>query len=148
MLCGGGATCSYQPRPGARTTDTQWRHELKISEKSGQCGGQNMLPPYLKIWDWDWIFGHAVKTISPLGVRSLRPGVIIGAISLRSIIITAFIHLAMRVWLAKAYCCATERKGGEKWAACRCRCRRRHAAAIFFLIYNGSNNRVLSFMKF
>ena len=32
--------------------------------------------------------------------------VIIGAISLRSIIITAFIHLAMRVWLAKACCCA------------------------------------------
>ena len=27
-----------------------------------------MLRPYL--WDWDWIFGRAVKTISSLGVRS------------------------------------------------------------------------------
>ena len=46
------------------------RHKSKISEKLGRCGRQNMLPPYLKIWDWDWIFGHAVKTISSLGVRS------------------------------------------------------------------------------
>ena len=53
-----------------RTTDTQWRHKSKISEKLGRCGRQNMLPPYLKIWDWDWIFGRAVKTISSLGVRS------------------------------------------------------------------------------
>ena len=29
-----------------------------------------MLRPYLKIWDWDWIFGYAVKAISSLGVRS------------------------------------------------------------------------------
>ena len=54
----------------ARTTDTQWRHKSKISEKLGRCGRQNMLPPYLKIWDWDWIFGRAVKAISSLGVRS------------------------------------------------------------------------------
>ena len=54
----------------ARTTDTQWRHESKISEKLGRCGRQNMLPQYLKIWDWDWIFGRAVKAISSLGVRS------------------------------------------------------------------------------
>ena len=53
-----------------RTTDTQWRHKSKISENLGQCGRQNMLPPYLKIWDWDWIFGRAVKDISSLGVRS------------------------------------------------------------------------------
>ena len=53
-----------------RTTDTQWRHKLKISEKLGRCGRQNMLPPYLKIWDWDWIFGRAVKVISSLGVSS------------------------------------------------------------------------------
>ena len=32
-----------------------------------------MLPPYLKIWDWDWIFGRAVKAISSLGVRSPWP---------------------------------------------------------------------------
>ena len=29
-----------------------------------------MLQPYLKIWDWDLIFGRAVKVISSLGVRS------------------------------------------------------------------------------
>ena len=44
-----------------RTTDTQWRHKSKISEKSGRCGRQNMLWPYLKIWEWEWIFGCAVK---------------------------------------------------------------------------------------
>ena len=53
-----------------RTTDTQWRHKSKISEKLGRCGRKNMLPPYLKIWDWDWIFGRAVKAFSSLGVRS------------------------------------------------------------------------------
>ena len=39
-------------------------------EKLGRCGRQNMLWPYQKIWDWDWIFGRAVKSISSLGVRS------------------------------------------------------------------------------
>ena len=52
------------------TTDTQWRLKSKISEKLGRCGRQNMLPQYLKIWEWEWIFGRAVKAISPLGVRS------------------------------------------------------------------------------
>ena len=54
----------------ARTTDTQWRHKSKISEKLGWCGRQNMLRPYLKIWDWDWIFGSAVKAVSFLDIRS------------------------------------------------------------------------------
>ena len=54
----------------ARTTDTQWRHKSKISEKLGRCGRQNILRPYLKIWEWEWIFGRAVKAISSLGVRS------------------------------------------------------------------------------
>ena len=54
----------------SRTTDTQWRHKCKISENLGRCGRQNMLRPYIKIWDWDWIFGSAVKAISSLGVRS------------------------------------------------------------------------------
>ena len=36
----------------------------------GRCGRQNMLPPYLKIWEWEGIFGRAVKAISSLGVRS------------------------------------------------------------------------------
>ena len=53
-----------------RTTDTQWRHKSKVSEKLGRCGRQNMLCPYLKIWDWDWNFGRAVKPISSLGVLS------------------------------------------------------------------------------
>ena len=71
---------AYKPR----TTDTQWRHKTKISEKLGRCGRQNMLRPYLKIWEWEWIFGRAVKFsfslivyfrttqhhISSLGVRS------------------------------------------------------------------------------
>jgi hypothetical protein len=53
-----------------RTTDTQWRHKWKKSEIFGRCGRQNMLWPYLNIWDWDLIFGCAVKTISSPGVRS------------------------------------------------------------------------------
>ena len=54
----------------ARTMDTQWRHKSKISEKLGWCGRQNMLRPYLKSWEWEWIFGRAVKAIFSLGVRS------------------------------------------------------------------------------
>ena len=50
-----------------RTTDSQWRHKSKKSEMLGQCG---MLRSYLKIWDWDWIFGRALKLISSWGVRS------------------------------------------------------------------------------
>ena len=53
-----------------RTTDTQWRHKSKKSEILGRCGRQDMLRPYLKIWEWEWIFGRAVKTVSSLGVRS------------------------------------------------------------------------------
>ena len=53
-----------------RTTDTQWRHKSKISENLGWCGRHNMLRPYLKIWEWEWIFGRAVKAISSLGVHS------------------------------------------------------------------------------
>ena len=34
----------------ARTTNTQWRHKPKISEKFRRCGRLNMLWPYLKIW--------------------------------------------------------------------------------------------------
>ena len=57
---------SYQPR----TTDTQWRHKSKKSENLGWCGKQNMLGLYLKIWEWEWIFGRSVKAISSPGVRS------------------------------------------------------------------------------
>ena len=31
---------------------------------------QTILWRYLKIWEWEWIFGRAVKAISSLGVRS------------------------------------------------------------------------------
>ena len=54
----------------AWTTDIKWRQESKISEKLGRYGRQNMLQPYLKICDWDWIFGCVVKTNSSLGLRS------------------------------------------------------------------------------
>ena len=53
-----------------RTTDTQWRHESKKSVNLGWCGRQNMLRPYLKIWEWELIFSRAVKGISSPGVRS------------------------------------------------------------------------------
>ena len=46
------------------TTDTQKRHISRKSENLGQSGRQNMLWPYLKILDWELIFGHAVKAIS------------------------------------------------------------------------------------
>ena len=55
---------------GVRCGYTPCRHKSKISEKLGRYGWQNMLRPYLKIWEWEWIFGRAVKTISSLGVRS------------------------------------------------------------------------------
>ena len=42
----------------------------KTSENLGRCGRQNMLRPYLKIWEWELIFGRAVKAISSPGVRS------------------------------------------------------------------------------
>ena len=48
----------------ARTTDTQWRHKSKKSEILGRYGRQYLLWPFLKIRDWDLIFGHAVKAIS------------------------------------------------------------------------------------
>ena len=54
----------------AQTTDTQWRHKSKKSENLDQCGRQNMLRPHLKIWEWELIFGRAVKAISSPGVCS------------------------------------------------------------------------------
>ena len=44
-----------------QATDTQWRHKSKISEKLGRCGRHNLLRPYLKIWEWEWIFGCTVQ---------------------------------------------------------------------------------------
>ena len=68
LIClGEWQVCGRYAQP--RTTDTQWMHKSKISEKLGRCGRQNMLRPYLKIWEWEWIFGRSVKAISFLGVR-------------------------------------------------------------------------------
>ena len=61
----------------ARTTDTQWRHKPKKSEILGRCGRQNVLWQYLKIWDWDLIFGCAMKAFSSLGVWSPRFRIIV-----------------------------------------------------------------------
>ena len=56
-----------------------WLHGLRtpndgINQRNlknwADVADQNMLLPYLKIWDWDLIFGRAVKVISSLGVRS------------------------------------------------------------------------------
>ena len=57
------------------STDTQWKHKSKKFGNLGRYGKQNMLRPYLKIWEWEWIFGRAVKTIASLGVRKVWKGV-------------------------------------------------------------------------
>ena len=62
--------CSRAASSDAPTTDTQWRHKLKKSENLGQCGRQNMLRPCQNIWEWELIFGLAVKAIFLPGVRS------------------------------------------------------------------------------
>ena len=52
---------------------TDYGHPMKAIKKSenlGRCGRQNMLWPYLKIWDWELFFGRAVKGISSPGVLS------------------------------------------------------------------------------
>jgi hypothetical protein len=52
----------------SRTTDTQRRHKSKKFENLGRCVRQNMLRPYLKIWDCDLVFGRAVRAISSSSV--------------------------------------------------------------------------------
>jgi hypothetical protein len=52
-LCTQSRNKDSEAERGPRTTDTQWRHKSKISEKLGRCGRPNMLWPYLKIWNWD-----------------------------------------------------------------------------------------------
>ena len=49
---------------------TDYGHPMNKSEILDRCGRQNMLRLYLKILDWDLIFGRAVKAISSPGVRS------------------------------------------------------------------------------
>ena len=60
----------YGPDHGLWSMDTQWRHKSKKYENLGWSGRQNMLQPYLKIWEWELIFGGTVKVISSPGVRS------------------------------------------------------------------------------
>ena len=54
----------FQEHPKSQTTDTQRRHKSEKSEIFGQCGRQNMLWPYLKIWHWDQ------KLMISLGVKN------------------------------------------------------------------------------
>ena len=54
----------------SRTGNAQWMHKSKKSENLGRCGRQNMLRPYLIVWNWELIFGRAVKAISSLDVCS------------------------------------------------------------------------------
>ena len=51
-------------------TPNEGINQRYVYEKLGRCGRQNMLRPYLKIYEWEWIFGRAVKAISSMGVRS------------------------------------------------------------------------------
>ena len=44
-----------------------------ICRNLGRCARQNMPRPYLKIWEWELIFGHAVKTISSPDICSPWP---------------------------------------------------------------------------
>ena len=87
---------AFPARPEAQYPDLvngghglQTPNKSKISEKMDWCGRQNMLWPHLKIWDWDWILGRAVKAISSLGVRSpwLRPFLLVHLSSFKKIIL-------------------------------------------------------------
>ena len=52
---------------------TDYGHPIMKSNKYenfGRCGRRNMLRSYLKIWEWEQIFGSALKAISSPGVRS------------------------------------------------------------------------------
>ena len=61
--------------------DTLWTPNDGINERNlknwADVADKNMLRPYLKIWDWDLIFGRAVKVISSLDVRSPCFGTIV-----------------------------------------------------------------------
>ena len=48
-----------------------WNHGLRTPNQRNLKIWANMLRPYLKIWEWECIFSHAVKAISPPDVRSL-----------------------------------------------------------------------------
>ena len=55
---------------GLRTPNEGINQRYLKNWADARCGRQNMLRPYLKIWEWEWIFGCAVKAISSLGIRS------------------------------------------------------------------------------
>ena len=42
---------------------------MKVKSKKIWADVADMLRPYLKIWEWEWIFGRAVKAISSPGIR-------------------------------------------------------------------------------
>ena len=51
----------------------QCRHISKKSENLGRCGRQNMLRPYLKIWEWEWIFRLDLDLFFKLALNILWP---------------------------------------------------------------------------
>ena len=72
-----GICCKFSRENGKKISivwHTDYGHPVKAKSKKSEnldrCGRQNMLRPYLKIWDWDLIFGRAVKAISSPSVRS------------------------------------------------------------------------------
>ena len=100
----------FSLRIHSRTTDTQWRHKSKKPEKLGWCGRQNMLWPYFKIWDWDLIFGHAVKTISSLGVRSSWIHLLSGSVHGKSAEkLTLLKFKSSNTCFSQLYCCTHQK---------------------------------------
>ena len=82
------------------STDTQWRQKLKKSDNVGQCGRQNMLLPCLKIWEWELIFGRAVKTISSPSVRSPCPYLyLLGALSWHLFVLRLRLYALLQIGL-------------------------------------------------
>ena len=62
--------CAWENVPGSFSYKKLWFSGLKHITPKYDIGRQNMLRPYLKIWEWERIFGRSVKAISSPGVRS------------------------------------------------------------------------------
>ena len=99
----------------SRTTDTQWRHKSKISEKLGRRGRQNMLRPHIKFWEWEQIFDRVVKAIYSLGIYSpwyrWKVYKILGRIELNKrfcMILTKSLHIIELNWRKRCGFCLTK----------------------------------------
>ena len=65
-----------------------------------------MLRPYLKIWEWERIFGHLVKAISSLGVRSPWVRLILGTLAgkLHELVLKSMKHKKLvKNWFFKKF---------------------------------------------